>query len=295
MSMVGTNKPRCPACWDNARGRIRVSKAADRLPASGARIRVGTAGDLGGGQEMSQGHALSSPLGERHKTDPGEALGNRTWILMCVYKMLLVASHDRWIISPLSAVPHYFSGIISVLSSPVSCLAWVVLKHFCCSAQKTTDVSPFPLAAVAKSLPMRSDNLLVLPAAALEPLMPGQCCPCLPSQFCHLFFGTHWWHLGSLCICFKALFFTFNVFSVAPLTCSCPDFPLGSVIPFTPSHSVPLSIISYLSNPVHPRLYPMSFLLLPLFAFPVLHCLFFGARSVPSSLSESTAYNCRAV
>lgn len=55
-----------------------MSKAADRLPASGASIRVGTAGDLGGSQEMSQGRALSSPLGEWHKTDPGEALGNRT-------------------------------------------------------------------------------------------------------------------------------------------------------------------------------------------------------------------------
>lgn len=136
---------------------------------------------------------------------------------------------------------YYFCSQQSCLLSCVSCF---LKQLFCCSAQKTPDVSPFPLAAVAKSLPMRSSNLLVLPAAALEPLMPGQCCPCLPSQFCHLFFGTHWWHLGSLCICFKALFFTFDVFSVAPLTCSCPDFSLGSVIPFTPSHSVPLSIIS---------------------------------------------------
>lgn len=77
-SVVGTNKPRCPGHWDNARGKIRLSKAADRLPSSGARIRVGTAGDLGAGQETSQGHALSSPLGERHETDPGEALRNRT-------------------------------------------------------------------------------------------------------------------------------------------------------------------------------------------------------------------------
>lgn len=107
-----------------------MSKATDRLPSSGVRIRVSTAGDLGAGQEVSQGHTLSSPLGKRHKTDPGETLRNRTRILMRVYKMPLVVLYDRSIGSPLSAVPHYFLRIISDPSSPASCFKTTFLLLF---------------------------------------------------------------------------------------------------------------------------------------------------------------------
>lgn len=78
MSVAGTNKPRCPGRWDMARGRTGVTEATDRWPSSGARVRVSTARGLGASQEMSQGRAFSSPLGRRHKTDPGEELGGRT-------------------------------------------------------------------------------------------------------------------------------------------------------------------------------------------------------------------------
>lgn len=144
MSVIGTNKPRCPGHGD---------KAGENWGVRG-HWQMAFVGNTGlslhsWGLQCQPGHeSRPCPL----QFPQQEALRNRTWILMCVYKMLLVASNDRQISSPLSTVPHILP-CISAQGSSASSLVWVVLKqHFCGSFQKTTDVCPFPSAA--ESLPV---------------------------------------------------------------------------------------------------------------------------------------------
>lgn len=144
-SIVGTNKPRCPGHGDKA-GESWAVRGHWQM----AFVRSTGLSWHSWGPQCQPGHeSRPCPL----QFPQQEALRNRTWILMCVYKMLLEASNDRQISSPLSTVPHYILPCASDQGSSASSLVWVVLKqHFCGSFQKITDIPLFPSAA--ESLPV---------------------------------------------------------------------------------------------------------------------------------------------
>lgn len=132
MSVVGTNKPRCPGHGD---------KAGEKWGVRG-HWQTAFIGSTGlswhsWGPRCQPGHeSRPCPLCFPQR----EALRNRTWISMCVYKMLLVASNDRQISSPLSTVPHYIIPCISDQGSSASCEScfkrtffWLFPEDYRCS------------------------------------------------------------------------------------------------------------------------------------------------------------------
>lgn len=177
--------------------------------------------------------------------------------------MLLVASNDRQISSPLCTVPHYILPCISAQGSSASSVVWVVLKqHFCGSFQKTTDVCPFSSAAESHPVlimpfsfsgsPWTTDALSTVchPSSvtfSLEPIgdiLALSASVSRPSSSPYFFWVLPCWHVLVL---------------ISPL------FFSSSLCPF----QISFSIIFSLSSPVHQRLYPRYF-----FPCPFSSCLY---------------------
>lgn len=128
------------------------------------------------------------------------------------------------------------------------------------------------------------DSLFVLPAAPLEPLLPGQYHPCLPPKLCHRVFGTL--ALSAAAFRLSSLPATSGEFCPVAtfLSWFCTWF-CDSLQPcqlYLLVHHLP-------SDSAHLSLYSMPFLPQPWFAFPVLCGLCFGAHRVPSPVSGRTS------